>query len=159
MDLILVACSLLTQLTVQAHLLAIGRYSFAGDIASPCFSAEQHAGNGHRIESIRLGSKPLTLMKLMRLSRMEQAELLATLLQGVIEVFNVACRRLHPDEDLLRQGIQVVEFVQQDIPSIFAIGKDQRFAHQAFVWSRDATCTRLTSDINPADILDRGFLF
>ncbi|HEX9133834.1 MAG TPA: hypothetical protein VF844_16205 [Ktedonobacteraceae bacterium] len=52
----------------------------------------------------------------------------------------------------------MVEFVQQDISSLFAIGKNQNLTHQAFVWSRDAACTRLASDVNPADILDRGFL-
>ena len=47
-----------------------------------------HASNGHRIEAIRLSSQALTLVKLMRLSRMYQAELIAALLQRVIQVFD-----------------------------------------------------------------------
>src|SRR5436305_2046652 len=50
MDLILEACGLLTQLAVEAHQFAVGRHSFAGDIAGPCLAAEEHAGNGHGIE-------------------------------------------------------------------------------------------------------------
>jgi hypothetical protein len=70
MDLILAACRLLAQLTVQAHQFAVSRHSFARNIAGARLSAEQHTGNGHRIEAIRLGSQTLTLVKLMCLSRM-----------------------------------------------------------------------------------------
>lgn len=70
MDLILVTCSLLTPLTMEAHQFAIGRHLFAWDVTRPCFSAEEHTGNRHGIESIGLGSQALPLMKLMRLPRM-----------------------------------------------------------------------------------------
>lgn len=72
----------------------------------------QHPGNRHGIEPISLGSQALPLMKLMCLPRMHQAELIASLLQLVIEVLTVACRRLHSNEDFSRERIQPHEFVQ-----------------------------------------------
>lgn len=61
----------------------------------------------------------------------------------MIEVLAVARRRLHPNEDLLGEHIQPREFVQQDVPSLLAIGEAERLDHQAFVWSTDTARTRL----------------
>jgi hypothetical protein len=71
----------------------------------------------------------------------------------VIEVLAVARRCLHPNEDLLGERIQPREFVQQDVPSLLAIGEAERLDHQAFVWSTDTARTRLASDVNSTHIL------
>ena len=97
-------------------------------------------------------------MKLMRLPRMQQAEPIPPLLQCMVEVLTVACRRLHSDEDLLGERIQLRKFVQQNVPSLLCIGKGEGFDHQAFVQSVDTARTGLASDVNPTDILEWGFL-
>jgi hypothetical protein len=138
MDLILVARCLLTQLTVEAYQLArlspLVRLRIEPARASP-------AGNGHGIEAIRFGSQALTLVKLMRLSRMEQAEPIASLVQFVIEILALAGSRLHPNQDLTWERIQVTKLVQHNVLSVLGIGKDRGLDHQTFVRSVDTACT------------------
>src|SRR6266566_1128329 len=55
-DLVFVACHLITQLTMQAHQLPIGGNQLCGDIAPTSFTAEQHSGNGTGIQGIRFCS-------------------------------------------------------------------------------------------------------
>src|SRR6266516_1840435 len=93
-------------------------------------------------------------MKMMGLSWMKETQHIAALLQLVIEILPIAGGGFHPNEDLARRSIQLVQFFFPDLPALPGIGKGDRLDDHAFVGSANAACTGLASNINPADILD-----
>ncbi len=85
---------------MQTYHFSVGSDLLAGNITHALFSTEQETSNGHGIEPIGLGSQALLLMKVVRLPGVQQAELVASLLQFMVEILVVACGGLHPDHDL-----------------------------------------------------------
>jgi len=100
----------------------------------------------------------LLLVKMMGLSWMQQAHLVALLLQFVIEILMVARGRLHPNDDLVGDGIQLRQFLFQHLPSSLDIGKGDRPDHHTFVGPTNAARTGLASNVNPTHVPGRGFL-
>ena len=102
LNLVLVARRFISQLAMQAHQLAIGGNQVAGHIASTGFSTEQHPGDGRRIQFVGLGSQSSSLGKLMRLSRMQEAQLVPAAFQKVVEILALARSGLQTNQDLRR---------------------------------------------------------
>jgi hypothetical protein len=101
MDLVLIAGALLAQLGMQTYHFSIGS-NLLGFEYSPraLLRLSQETSNGHGIEPIGLGPQALLLMKVVRLPGVQQAELVAPLLQFMVKILVVACGGLHPDHDL-----------------------------------------------------------
>ena len=63
MDLVFVACHLITQLAVKTHQLPIGSNQLRRHIAPTSFDTSQHTGNGSGIQLIRFGSQAARLQQ------------------------------------------------------------------------------------------------
>jgi hypothetical protein len=90
----------------------------------------------------------------MRLSWVQQAHLIASLLEFVVQIFMIAGGRLHANHDLVGSGIQPAQFLFPDAPALSRMSKGGRLDHDAFVGSSDAPRTKLASDVNPTDVFD-----
>ncbi len=88
LDLVLIAGYLIAQAGMQPHQFAIRGDLLAGHIARPRFPTQQHLGNGHGIEPIGLGTQSLLPVKLMRLARMQQTELITAPLGLLIQILS-----------------------------------------------------------------------
>lgn len=77
-------------LGMQTDQFAIAGNLFIGDIAHACLSAEQDAGDRGGIQPVGLGSQPPARSLLMGLSRMQQTQVIASLLEKVKEILPIA---------------------------------------------------------------------
>jgi hypothetical protein len=158
LHLVLVARCLLAQLRVQTHQFSVRSDLLAGNIPHARVSPEQDTGTRHGIETIRLGSQALVLVKRMGWSWMHQAHLVTPLFPLMLEILMVARGRFHPHEDRVGHSIQLPQFLFQHPPPSLGLGKGDRPDHYTFVGPTNAARTGLACPVNPTHLPDRGFL-
>jgi hypothetical protein len=90
MNLVLGARNIVGELGMQAHQFAVGGNLFRWHIATSGFSAEQDPPDRCGIQVVGFCTQPSLFGKLMRLPRMQQAELIALTFQKALQVFPVA---------------------------------------------------------------------
>ncbi len=93
----------------------------------------------------------------MRLPGMQQAQLVASPLQFLVEILVGAQGGLDPNRDLIWAGLSLTQALQQLFPPILAEGFGDGFDHHLFLWPHDAAGTGLASTIHPTDLLDARF--
>ena len=159
LDLVLVAGGCIRELCMQAHQFAIGSHLFAWHIARSCLPTQQRV---FQSSSRRVGQSWLV-------TRVVDEN------DGFVrDVRDATHTRAAPTRDRDSPASREVASIPMRIwlggasnwfsfssqicqPSL-ALAKRIALFHHTFVGSTNAACTGLTSDINPADILERRFL-
>ena len=101
MDLVTVARDILGQLCLQPRQFTVGRDQIRRHVATTSLPAKQHTRDRIGIQLVRFRSQSTLLRKLMGLTWMQQAELVASAFQKAVEIFSLARGGLQADQNLL----------------------------------------------------------